>query len=555
MFKKIGLSYRNIKRYRKIVEVLIKHGFGYLIETLDLQQYVPLKKRIKKINSSKSTEESRAIRLRKVLEELGPTYIKLGQLLSTRPDLIPRKFVDELEKLQDQVPPMSFDDVMMQINQELSLEKQDLFEEISPQPLASASIGQVHQAVLKTGEEVVIKIQRQNIQQTISSDLDIISNLAGILKNRVFSDDFIDPVEIIDNFSNMIKQELDYQNEARNMRKFYTNFSQKDQIIIPNIFWDLTTKRVFTMEFIEGEKINNLDQKAENKELAEIISRAFMKQIMDDGFFHADPHPGNFIITQDQKVALIDFGLVGQLSKSDRERVANLFINLVKKDIEAFVDDLLNLGMLTKEIDIRSLKRDFYRLLDDYYGITLEEVDLSIIMNRLLDLTFKYKIKLPIEFILLIKSLVTIEGVVAKIDPKFNILEVADPFAYEIIKKRLSPQRLTKDFIDKVQETSKYLTDIPEELHKIFKLIQEDKLEINFHHLGINPLISKLDIITNRLSISLIISALVIGSSLVMLTEKGPSFLGFPIVGISGYLVAMILGIWLVISILRSGRF
>jgi len=555
LFKDLGMHYRNIKRYRDIVEVLIKHGFGYLIEVMELRQFLPLSKRIKKLKPSKPQHDSRAMRLRKVLEELGPTYIKLGQLLSTRPDLISRNYIEELEKLQDQVPAMGFEDVIKQLNRELNGDYSQYFSEVSSAPLASASIGQVHKAILKNGEEVVVKVQRKRIHSTIETDLDIMSNLANLLKNRVFSDDFIDPVEIVNNFSNMIKQELDYRIEGRNTKKFYKNFISEDDIIIPKVFWDLTTKRIFTMEFIDGYNINKIKDDSQTENLAKTISKSFMKQIMIDGLFHGDPHPGNFIITKNYKVAWIDFGLVGQLTQDDRERVANLFIALIKKDTDKAIEELLNLGMVTKEIDMRSLKRDFARLIEDYHGVTLEEVELSVIMNRLLDLTFKYKIRLPIEFILLVKSLITVEGVVSKIEPKFDILTVAKPFAYDIIKKRLSPKRLMKDTLERLQEISNYIIDLPEELHNIFNLMQEDQLEIKFHHVGIKPLISKLDIVSNRLSISLIIASLIVGSSLIMLADKGPEFLGFPVVGISGYLIAAMLGIWLVISILRSGRF
>ncbi|TDX48005.1 ABC1 kinase family protein [Orenia marismortui] len=555
IFKGINMRYRNIKRYRKIVEVFIKHGFGYLIEVMDLRQFVPLRKRIKALESKKPPQDCRATRVRKVLEELGPTYIKLGQLLSTRPDLIPRNYIDEFEKLQDQVPPMEFKDVVEQINSELEGEYGDYFSELSNTPLASASIGQVHKAILKTGEEVVVKVQRKDIQKTIETDLDIMSNLANLLKNKVFTDNIIDPVEIVDNFSKMIKEELDYCIEARNSKKFQNNFNDEEDVIIPKVIGDLTTKKVFTMEFIKGFKINKSNKKLKNHDIPQIISESFMKQIMIDGFFHGDPHPGNLIITDDYKVALLDFGLVGQLSKEDRERIANLFIYLLRKDIDKFIEQLLDLGMVTKEIDMRSLRRDFYRLVDEYHGVALEEIDLSTIMNRLLDLSFKYKIKLPVEFILLVKSLVTVEGVVAKVDPEFDILTVARPFAKQIIKERLSPKRLAKETTEKLQEITKYLSDLPKEIHNFFSLIQEEDLEIKFNHIGLDPLISKMDIITNRLSISLIISALIIGSSLIMLIDKGPSFLGYPILGVSGFLIAAILGMWLVFSILKSGRF
>ncbi|WP_408954825.1 ABC1 kinase family protein [Natroniella sp. ANB-PHB2] len=554
-FRRISKRYRHIKRYRGIVEVLIKHGFGYLIEVMDLYQFVPLSKRIKKLDSSASNQDSKAIRIRNVLEELGPTFVKLGQLLSTRPDLVPKRYIEELEKLQDQVPPMEFDKVLKQIEEELDDTYEEYFKEISPLPLASASIGQVHKAILKDGQRVVIKVQRVNIESKIETDLEIMSNLARLLKSRVFTEGLIDPVEIVDNFSKYIKQELDYRTEAKNATKFSNNFAQESDVKIAEIFWDLTTRRMLTMEFIDGIKINNLTEESKKGYLAKLISRSFLKQILIDGFFHGDPHPGNILITSDYKLALIDFGLVGQMNQEDREKVASLFIALIKKNMEQAVEELLELGMITQEIDVKSLKRDFYKLVDSYYGLSLKEIELAPILNQILELAFKYKIKLPIEFILLGKSLMTVERVVTEIDPEFDILEVARPFIYKIIKKRLRPKHLIKESFSEIEDLIISVMKLPEELHNILKLVEKDNLEMTLHHIGIKRLISKLDIVTNRLSVSMIISALIVGSSLIMLSDRGATFLGYPIIGVSGYLIAALLGIWLVISIIRSGRF
>ncbi|WP_027339702.1 ABC1 kinase family protein [Halonatronum saccharophilum] len=555
IFKEIGKKYSHIKRYRQIVELLIKHGFGYLVEIMELDQFVPLTKKIKDLSGKRDPKECRAERARKILEELGPTYVKMGQLLSTRPDLIPRSYIEELEKLQDDVKQMDYDDVKWVIEKELGGEVNEVFKRINPKPLASASIGQVHKAILNSGEEVVVKVQRRGIERVIGVDLEIISNLAKILENKVFKGDFVSPVEVVKNFSSMIKQELDYRVEGRNTRKFRQRNIDDHNIKVPKIFWDLTQKRVLTMEFIKGYNINQVKNKEREEQLAQIISESFMKQVLIDGFFHGDPHPGNIIITEDFKVGLIDFGLIGQLSDEDKESVATFFISLVKKDMDKAVDELLDLGVVTQEIDEKNLKRDLYKTVDDYYGITLEEVELKGVMNHFLDLVFKYKIRLPIEFILLVKSLITIEGVVSTINPKFDILEVAKPFVHKLIKRRLNPKRLLLNFVDDLDNFTKNLKDLPEGINHLLRMIEDDNLKIKFHHTGIKPLISKMDIITNRISIALIVSALIIGSSLIMLTDKEPTLLEFPIIGISGYLIAVVLGIWLVISIIRSGRF
>ena len=554
IFRGISKRYRHIKRYRKIVEVLLKNGFGFVIEAMDLHQFIPLSKRLKNINTS-SPEESRAKRLRKVLEELGPTFVKLGQLLSTRPDLIPAEYIEEFEKLQDKVPAMDFSDVVEELNNSLSGSYSQHFSNVDSTPLASASIGQVHKAVLNSGQEVVVKVQRPNIKSTIETDIEIMLTLAQLMKNRIFSDSFFDPVEIVNEFSEIITEELDYRIEAKNYKRFKKNFSKEEDVKVAKIYNDLTNKKVLTMEYIKGIGVKQVDNKIERKKLAQVISDSFMKQILIDGFFHGDPHPGNILITSDYKLALIDFGVVGQLNRDDKEVIASLFISVIKKDVDGIVDALLELGMVTEEIDLNSFKRDFYKLLDRYHGVALEEIEIGVILNKILELAYSYKIKLPIEFILLGKSMVTIEGVVEKLDPEFNFVEAAKPFIKEILKQRYNPKRVANDLFSETKDFLEVLKQLPDDSKEIFELLKQDKLQINMKHLELDRLISKLDIVINRLSVSIIVTALIIGSSLIMLSDRGQMLFGYPIIGVTGYIIAAFLGIWLVISILRSGRF
>ncbi|GAB6138291.1 ABC1 kinase family protein [Halanaerobaculum tunisiense] len=555
MLRGLTRSYRHIKRYRQIVEVLIKHGFGYLVEVMDLYHLVPLRKRFKTLDSSQPSKDTRAIRLRKVLEELGPAFVKLGQLLSTRRDLLPRRYIEELEKLQEEVPPMEFKQVVEILEEELGENCQQYFTHLSATPLASASIGQVHQGTLNNGEQVVIKVQRKEIESVIETDLEIMANLAQVLEKQLFSNSFISPIEIVDNFSEFITKELDYRIEARNANKFAKNLADDAEIKIAAPVWELTTRRLLTMEFIAGRKLGDLEDKAVKQEIAERITKSFMKQTLLHGFFHGDLHPGNMIITVDNKLALVDFGLVGQLSRPDREAIATLFIALIKKDTERAVKELLKLGAVTQEVDRQELQRDFYKLIDDYYGATLEEIELGPVINRMLDLAFEYQIKLPSEFILLTKSLVTVEGVVSNLAPELNILALAKPFIYKLFKKRYHPKELIMSLTRELRSITEVMTDLPDDLQQIMHLLKDGSLTFKIEHTKLDDLICKLDIITNRLSVSLIVSALVIASSLMMLTDKGATVLNFPIIGISGYLIAGVLGIWLVISIFRSGRF
>ncbi|MFO7819407.1 MAG: AarF/ABC1/UbiB kinase family protein [Halanaerobacter sp.] len=554
LFKGLTKKYQHLKRYREIVEILLKHGFGYLIGELDLYQFVPLSKRIKTLDTA-PPEASKAKRLRQVLEELGPTFIKLGQLLSTRPDLLPQDYILELEKLQDQAPPISLEAVIEQLEDNLESDYQDLFQEFSPEPLASASIGQVHRAILDDGTEVVVKVQRPEIEKKVHADLEIMTDLAGMLERRVFADLFISPVEVMDNFSELIKKELDYRNEARNSVKFKNNFAEDDTVKVADLYWEFITQKVLVMEYIDGVSINKLSEDVNRHEIAETIFNSFMKQILLDGCFHGDPHPGNIIITQDNKLGLIDFGLIGQISQRDREIAATLFMALLQQEMDLAVDELLKLGIVTQEIDKKALKRDLYKLVDDYYGTTLEQVELGPLVNRLFNLAFEYEIKLPFNFILLGKSLVTIEGIISKIDPKFDTVAESKPFMSKLIKAKLNPKRLLIDFFSSSRNLFSTLSDLPDEVQYIISLLKNEDLMINLKHSGLNRLISKLDIITNRLAMALIVASLIIGSSLIMLSNKGPLFLDYPIIGLTGYSLAVIFGLWLVIAILKSGRF
>lgn len=556
-FLNLNRRYRHIQRYRKIAEVLLKNGFGYLIDRLDLYKFLPLTKRFN-IESKQSNELSRAERLRLVLEELGPTFIKLGQLLSTRPDLIPPNYIEELVKLQDEVPPFSFKLVLEQLEEELDRPYQEVFTEIEEEPLAAASIGQVHKAILQDGQKVVIKVQRPEIKKTIRTDLDIIFNLAEVLERRIFVDSFLSPVKIAEEFDRLINKELNYEVEGKNIAKFKENFAEKKKIKAPEVYWELSTRKLLVLEYIKGVKLDEVwveDSNFDREKLAEIAAESFMKQVLVDGFFHGDPHPGNLLVTAKEELVYLDFGIVGRIDPKTMEEIADLFIAIVQKDVEKMVKKLLGLGVLTQRIDERALKRDMNKLLEEYYEASLKEVDITRVFNQMLQLAFEYRLQLPSEFILLGKALMTIEGITAELDPDFEILKVAEPFAYKLLKEKFHPGRLIKGFIQDTREFYNFAIDLPKRLDKILHSLERQDLRIELKHLGLKDLISKLDIITNRLSISVIISALIVGSSLIMQVDKGPTFFGFPMVGLTGYLIAGFFGVWLIVSIIKSGRF
>lgn len=551
MIGKIRRQLKHIQRSREIANVLIKHGFGHLIERMELK--LPRRKRAEE----EKTRIPAPVRARLVLEELGPTFIKFGQILSMRPDLIPIEFVEEFKKLQDMVPGFGHGDVELQIKKELGAPVKELFDSFNKEPLAAASIAQVHNAVLD-GEDVVIKVQRPQIEDIIEADLDILFNLARLITKHIPESRLYDPVGIVEEFAKTIRKELDFTVEARNAEKFKRNFADDPTVYIPNIHWGLTSKRILTMEAIQGTKISDLDEELDEetrKRLSENIARSYMKQILVDGFFHGDPHPGNIFITDSEFIAFMDFGIMGRVDDYMKEKLANLFIGIIQRDTEKIVDEFLDIGIVSDETAIPEFKSDISDLIEEYYGTSLKQVEISTMMNEVMKTALKHRIRIPANFSLLIKALVTMEGICRELNPDFNLTETSKPFVESLVAERIHLGRIINRFMGNISEFNELVTVIPRRLNQILSKLQEGKLVIDLEHKGLNRVISELDTASNRLSVSLIISAIIVGSSVIVLTDKGPLLLGFPVFGILGFVIAGVLGMGLVISILRSGRF
>lgn len=550
--------YRYMKRYREMAEILIRHGFGFLVERFDLHHFIPLKRKFRPLRGE---EEQVNIprRLRSVLEDLGPTFIKLGQLLSIRPDLLPKEYLEELEYLQDRVPSFSFKEVVERVEEELQGPLKSFFLEFEEEPLAAASIGQVHRAVTAKGVRVVVKVQRPQVKTIIALDLAIMQNMAQLVRERFFVDPLYDPEEIVNEFAASIKQELDYRIEGRNIQRFQKNFHRDPHIRIPSVYWDLTTSSVLTMEEIKGIKI--IDTKKvkaaghDCKRLARIGAEAFMKQILIDGFFHGDPHPGNIFVTNDGQLGMVDFGVTGRVSEGDLKVFAAIFIGIIRRDTKSVARALLEIGETGETINQRNFYKDLEELIDDYYGVSLKDIQVGELLMKIFDLAKKYQIKLPGDLIVLARALMTMEGGGKRLDPDFDVFKVAEPFAQELIRRRMLPQNILERLYEEVSDTVSVLCTLPFELQQLMKTISRDKLSVEFRHTNLENLVSRMDIISNRISISLIISALLVASSLIIDSELGPMVQGLPLLGLTGYILAGFLGIWLVLSILRSGRF
>ena len=551
MFGKIHRRFKRIQRSREIANVLIKHGFGHLIERLELK--LPLRRK----PEEEMVRIPVPVRARLVLEELGPTFIKFGQILSMRPDLIPMEFVEEFKKLQDKAPVFGYGDVESQIKEELGAPVNELFDSFDKDPVAAASVAQVHNAVLD-GEDVVVKVQRPEIEDIIEADLDILSNLARLVTRHIPESRLYDPVGIVEEFAKTIRRELDFTVEGRNAEKFKRNFADDPTVYIPRVYWELTSKRILTMEAIHGTKISDLDEDLEEetrKNLSENIAKSYMKQIFVDGFFHGDPHPGNIFVMNGEVIAFMDFGIMGRVDDYMKERLASLFIGIIQKDTEKIVDEFLDIGIVGDETSIPEFKSDIGDLIEEYYGTSLKQVEISTMMNEVMKTALKHRIRIPANFALLIKALVTMEEICRELNPDFNLTEISKPFVESLVAERIHPRRIISRLMENISEFNELITVIPRRLNQILSKLHEGKLVIDLEHKGLNRAISELDAASNRLSVSLIISSIIVGSSVIMLTGHGPLLLDLPVLGILGFVIAGILGMALVISILRSGRF
>lgn len=552
-------TYRNIKRYRKILTILLRYGFDDVLDRLKIDYYIQLgKKIIPKFKAQELETITTAQRLRLALEELGPTFIKLGQMLSVRPDLVPASFINEFQKLQDEVPPFSAAQAKEAIETQLGHSVEQLFSSFDEAPLAAASIAQVHRAVTKDNEQVVIKIQRPNIQSVIETDLNILFDLAGLIKRHIPESELYNPTGIVQEFAKTIRGELDFIREGRNIDRFRRNFEDDNTVFVTKVYWELTTERVLTMEFIDGIKISELDklEKAglDRKIIAYNGAQSILKQVFDHGFFHADPHPGNIFVLPNNVIAPLDYGMMGSLDEELMETVGNLLTAIVNKDVNKIIRAFTDIGIIENTLDVRGLKLDLTDFLDRYYQVPFSQLDIGKILSELTEIIRKHRIKLPSDLTLMGKTLVTEEGVGRILDPDFDIITMAKPYVEKLMVRKLDPRRHLKEFAATLDDISRLFKILPSEFRAIITKIKKGELNIKIEHHGLDHLILELDKASNRLSFSMIISALIIGSSLIVRLDKGPQVFGFPVFGILGYLIAAVLGLWLVIAIIRSGK-
>ena len=557
---RVNRNIRTIRRYRTILGVLIKYGFGHFVEQLNIDYYLELGKRI--VTRDKMHKElerlSQPQRLRMAMEELGPTFIKLGQLLSTRPDVLDQEFIQEFSKLQDEVPAVTIEQIKTQIRRELGYPADELFAEFSEEPLAAASIAQVHRGKLRSGEEVVFKIRRPGISKIVETDIDVLMGLAYLIEQHVPAIAIYDPVGLVKEFRRSISREMNFTREGRTVERFAANFADSTTVYIPKIFWDYSGEIVLTMEYVPGIKISHLEElRAQGYDLKEIAKRgadAFLKQVLDHGLFHADPHPGNVFVLPDQVICMLDFGMVGRLGQDLKEQLLDLLQALLERDVDSIISQLLYSGELTDTADLKNLRRDLHDFIEDYYDLVLQDIKIGRLFSEFIELLTHHRIHFPPDYMMLAKALVVMEGVGRQLDPNFNMISHMRPYVNRLLIERFSPKNISTQASRIAVAYTSLAKNLPHDIKEFINRLNRNQFKIDLEHRGLEKLVTDLDRSSNRVSFSLVIGSLIVGSSLVMQIEKGPMVFGFPLLGLLGYSIAGLLGLWLAVGILRSGR-
>lgn len=555
----VGRTYRHLNRYHRILRVLFKYGFNDLIDRLHIDQY--LESGLQMINRKPRQQVSRLSRperLRLVFEELGPTFIKLGQLLSTRPDLIPADFLGELAKLQDDIPPFSLEEVRDILREELGRYPEEIFLYFDIEPLAAASIGQVHRAVLESGAEVVVKVQRPGIENVIAVDLEILAHIAELMEKHLEEAQGHQPMAIVHEFARSLSREIDFSIELANIQRFTRQFEDNPTIHVPFVYPELSTDRVLVMEYILGIKSSRIEiLREQGYDLALIAERGanlMMEQIFVHGFFHADPHPGNVFVLPDNVVCFIDFGQMGRLSMRDREDFTDLVLDLVTGNEERIVDGVLKVTVQLGEIDRENLTRDLAGMMDLYLYRPLAELEAAKILQDLLDLVSRHKLSFKPSLYQMMKALSTVEGLGLMLNPRLELIRLAQPFMRKIRLGRLQPDRLATELSLTGLSYLQLLRNLPGELDTILTRLRSGQLSLSLEQRDVRSLNKVLDRAASRLACAVVLAALIVGSALLILSDIPPHWRNIPVIGLIGLLVAAIIGFFLLLSIIRHGR-
>ena len=552
-----GKRYRHLKRYQEIARVLIRHGFGGLVDQLGLLPALSLPRRLLR-REAKAPPLSPPEHLRLAIEELGPTFIKLGQVLSTRPDLVPPTYIRELTRLQDTVPPAPWEAVKAQIEAELGGPIEDIFASFEVEPLAAASLAQVHGATLPDGQEVVVKVQRPDIEKVIAVDLEILFDLARLVQERTPLGEIYDLVEIAEDFAYTLRAEMDYRREGRNADRFRRNFAAEPALYIPQVYWDYTTGRVLVLERIRGIKIDDVEALdaagVDRHQVALNIARIVIKEVLVDGFFHADPHPGNFFVMDGEVIGAMDFGMVGHLNQRLRDDLVRLYVVAIGLDSERIVEQLIRMGAAKLRVDRAGLKRDAERLLTKYHGLPLKEIQAREVVEEVMPIAFRHHLHLPSELWLLGKMLAMMEGVGLKLDPEFDIFGVSRPYVRRFLWQMASPRVWGRKLAKGAGDWGELLALLPRQATRLLDQVERGELGLTLSLKETDRVVGNLDRIANRLVVSILLAALIVGMALLipLVAGGGRGFVFWLVV--AGFAAASFMGLGLLYSIWRAER-
>lgn len=543
----------HLNRSREIASVLMGHGWDCLTEKFELFN-------VGKLTNQKNGQGgplTRPEHVRSALEELGTTFIKLGQILSTRADLLPPDYLAELTKLQDSAAPVPFEAVRETLVAELGQPIETAFLNFNPEPLAAASIGQAYAATLLDGTDVVVKIRRPGVVEQVHEDLEILKELAAAVSRHWELADQYDLVGIVEEFSDTLKGELDYIREGQNAERFAADFVSEAGIHIPRVYWETTTSRVLTLERIRGTKINDLanldNQGIDRSALARFATDVVMRMVCENGFFHADPHPGNFFIEPDGTIGLIDFGMVGTLDERTQEHLADLLINIDHKDAARLVDVFLDLGVTRKRIDRDLLRRDIEHLLSTYWGLPLSELRISAVLNDVFAIMRRHHLHLPSNLALLLKTVVMIEGLGVNLDPAFRLTSALEPYADRLVLRRYSPTKLIRNLGRASLFLARVSAEMPQQLHRIVSAAENGNLQIGMRPEGFDPVIRRVEKIANRIVLGVLAAAFINGLAVLASVYRPPAWESWAwVVFAFGFLCALSIGMYLALSILLS---
>ena len=557
----IRQTFRHLRRYDQIGRILTRYGFGHILTQLGIGRVITPGLERLRFSSSEVLHATPAERMRMAVEELGPTFIKLGQILSTRGDLLPAEFIRELEKLQDTVPPTDFALIQAEVEKELKSPIDQVFPTFDPVPVASASLGQVHIATLPGGEEVAVKVLRPGVDKLIETDLDILLELAALAEKRTEWGEYYGVRSLAQEFADTLRAEQNYEQEGHNIDRYREIFAGEEHVHIPEVYWETTTRRVLTMERIQGIKITDVDAlDAAGLDRETIASRniaILLQAVLQEGFFHADPHAGNFMVLPNEVIAMMDFGIMGHLDHAQRLGLVQFFVGLFSGDTERVVDAMAELGIAARAADKRKLVRDLDRLRLRYYGLELEKIRARSFIEDLMGVAFSYRLKMPSDLVLVFKTIAMLEGISLQLDPDMNVFQEVEPYVRDALLELQSPVVRLKEIVDQMREASEAMMMLPKQLQRMLEQIEAGDSNLSMTLKGLDEPARRITAAANRLVLAILAVAFVVGPALMLprLAEVLPEWqVAATLLILTGFAMSLFLTFVLVLSIWRSGR-